>query len=285
VYRMFAGFEAALPQADDAAARVTDVLRLMATIGGCARVSYVRYTGRVTSECEFARLCAFLRCNRGVEGAHDTVIPRAAHHAAPRGVPRGAPRPRGVTKTRRAAAAAEPLTFTLKGAGPSGRAAVRIGPSDRTGLSLAVSGHIDARGIAGVNARIERIVTLAASYLAREADAPDEPRVAVEAIGLVQVYWFLRSAVDVDRAFAALSAAIATGDPVCPWESVRVDAADAPRRHLRLSSPGTPPALSATVQPCGTISLVSRSAATLRRAALHLAEILPRITAAARAQQ
>jgi hypothetical protein len=104
--------------------------------------------------------------------------------------------------------------------------------------------------------------------------------VHVDAVTVMQVYWFTRAAVDLDAAHARILGAIEHADPACPWRNAHLEppAAPAPaRRMLRLATAEERrdnATLSATVQPCGTIAIVSRSTATLRRAALHLAESL-----------
>ena len=255
-----ADFETAL---DDVAAGATDhvesrtseVLALMCSIRGSARVAYATYTCRIRTDCEFDRLCAYARSCASEEGMTQTVIPAPSATRPTAAIRKRSPTPR-------------PLSFTLKGSGTAGKVSVKFLPS----FVVTVNGHIDSKGIPGLNRRLLRLVERASTFLHRGVAA--KPRLTMGRVDTLHVYWFTREAVDLHAVHSTIGALIHNSDPSCPWRQGCVDTGK--RALLRLSTkdgPGGFSAVSATVQPCGTISLVARCIPTLRRAVLLFAEI------------
>jgi hypothetical protein len=246
-----------------------DVLKLMTDMSGTARVSYATYECRVNTDCEFTRLCAYAKSCASAEGMMSTIIPK-------RGLNMGISAP--ITKKTqanakakaKAAAAQLPLAFTLKGCGVSGKVAVKVYPS----FHVTVCGHIDSKGIADLNARIQRIIDHAATFLLRGSASRTRTSITMGAVETLQIYWFTRATIDLRATHERIQGLIHATDPACPWRQAAVE--DGKRPTLRLSTKdallGDSPAVSATVQPCGTIAIVTRCIPALRRAVMHFAE-------------
>ncbi len=268
-----ADFAGALDDAcevDPVESRVSGLLALMASTRGSARIAYATYACRVRTPCEFSRLCAYARGGASAEGMTGTVIPKHQHDT----VAPTKPKPKGsggaISKRKRVSASpAAPLSFTLKGSGTAGKVSVKIFPS----FAIAVNGHIDSTGIAGLNARLLGIVERASAFLHRGETA--KSHLLMGRVDVLQVYWFTRTAIDLHAAHSTIKALIHNSDPSCPWRQCALDTGKRPM--VRLSSKdGTGcnfAAVSATVQPCGTVSLVARCIPTLRRAVLLFGEL------------
>lgn len=275
-----ADFAGALDDAcdvDPVESRTVGLLALMGSIRGSARIAYATYACRVRTPCEFSRLCAYARSGASAEGMTGTVIPK--HHDTG-----GAAAPTQKTKPKMAGAICKatpkrskkasgdlikPLSFTLKGSGTAGKVSVKIFPS----FAIAVNGHIDPTGIAGLNARLLGIVERASAFLHR--GEPAKSHLLMGRVDMLQVYWFTRTAIDLHAAHSTIRALIHNSDPSCPWRQGALDTGKRPM--LRLSTKDGPgcnfAAVSATVQPCGTVSLVARCIPTLRRAVLLFGEL------------
>jgi hypothetical protein len=256
-----------------------DVLKLMTDMSGTARVWYATYDCRVHTDCEFTRLCAYAKSCASAEGMISTVIPARglsmgisapiAKKAKKTTSPQAKTKTKATTKAK-AAVAQAPLAFTLKGCGVSGKAAVKVYPS----FHVTVCGHIDSKGIAVLNARIQRIIDHAATFLIRGSASRTRTSLTMGAVETLQIYWFTRVTIDLQGTHERIQGLMHATDPACPWRQAAVDHGKRPT--LRLSTKdallGDSAAVSATVQPCGTIAIVTRCIPALRRAVMHFAE-------------